>query len=104
MSTADQLEKVHRQLANGALRQAEFQQAKPRLLASVRGPGARVAINRRRLAGSDRWLAGGCGGLARVPGRGSWIWRMVFLIGLLFGGFTLFAYVVLWIFVPREEL
>ena len=28
---------------------------------------------------------------------------MLFVIGLLFGGFTLFAYVVLWIFVPREE-
>jgi phage shock protein PspC (stress-responsive transcriptional regulator) len=26
------------------------------------------------------------------------------VVGLLFGGFTLFLYIVLWIFVPREEL
>jgi phage shock protein PspC (stress-responsive transcriptional regulator) len=29
---------------------------------------------------------------------------MLFVVGLLFGGFTLFLYIVLWIFVPREEL
>ena len=27
---------------------------------------------------------------------------MVFVFGLLLGGFTLFVYIVLWIFVPRE--
>jgi len=104
MSTVDELEKLHQLLAKGALTQAEFEQAKARLLASVPGPGAGLAINRLRLSGTDKWIAGVCGGLARLTGVESWIWRMLFVIGLLFGGFTLFAYVVLWIFVPREEL
>ena len=104
MSTADELEKLHQLLAKGALTQAEFEQAKARLLAAVPGPGAGLAINRLRLSGTDKWIAGVCGGLARLTGVESWIWRMLFVIGLLFGGFTLFAYVVLWIFVPREEL
>jgi hypothetical protein len=34
----------------------------------------------------------------------AWIWRMLFVLGLVFGGFTLFAYVVLWIFVPNEDV
>jgi len=103
MSTADELEKLHQLLAKGALTQAEFEQVKARLLASVPGPGAGLAINRLRLSANDKWIAGVCGGLARLTGVESWIWRMLFVIGLLFGGFTLFAYVVLWIFVPREE-
>ena len=45
-----------------------------------------------------------CGGLGRLTGVAAWIWRAVFVLGLVIGGFTLFAYVVLWIFVPNEEL
>jgi phage shock protein C len=103
MSVADELEKLHQLLAKGALSQAEFDRAKARLLDTVPPPGAGLAINRLRLSGTDKWIAGVCGGLGRLTGVESWIWRMLFVIGLLFGGFTLFAYVVLWIFVPREE-
>ncbi|MDF3011605.1 MAG: phage shock protein PspC [Burkholderiales bacterium] len=104
MSTADELEKLHQLLAKGALTQAEFEQAKARLLAAAPGPGAGLAINRLRLSVADKWIAGVCGGIARLTGVESWIWRMLFVIGLLLGGFTIFLYVVLWIFVPREEL
>ena len=48
-------------------------------------------------------LAGVCGGLARLSGVESWVWRLLFVLGLVFGGFTLFAYIVFWIFAPREE-
>lgn len=104
MSEADQLEKLHQLLAKGALTQAEYDQAKARLLASAPGPGAALAINRLRRSITDSWIAGVCGGVARLTGVESWIWRMLFVLGLVFGGFTIFVYIVLWIFVPREEL
>ena len=104
MSTADELDKLHQLLAKGALTQGEFEQAKARLLGSAPGPGAGLAINRLRRCAADRWIAGVCGGIARLTGVESWIWRMLFVLGLVFGGFTVFVYIVLWIFVPREEL
>ena len=104
MSTADEIAKLHQLLSKGALSQEEFERAKARLLAATPGLGAGLAINRLRLSQSDKWIAGVCGGSARLTGVESWIWRMLFVVGLLFGGFTLFLYVVLWIFVPREEL
>jgi len=104
MSEADQLEKLYQLLAKGALTQAEYDQAKARLLASAPGPGAGLAINRLRRSITDSWIAGICGGVARLTGVESWIWRMLFVLGLVFGGFTIFVYIVLWIFVPREEL
>ena len=64
--------------------------------------GERPRILRR--SRSDRVIAGVCGGLGRLTGVEGWIWRMLFVLGLVFGGFTIFVYVVLWIFVPREEL
>ena len=104
MSEADQLEKLHQLLAKGALTQAEYDQAKARLLASAPGPGAGLAINRLRRSHRDRWIGGVCGGLGRLTGVAAWIWRAVFVLGLVIGGFTLFAYAVLWMFVPNEEL
>jgi phage shock protein C len=104
MSEVDQLEKLHQLLAKGALTQAEYDQAKARLLASPPGPGAGLAINRLRRSITDSWIAGVCGGVARLTGVESWIWRMLFVLGLVFGGFTILVYIVLWIFVPREEL
>jgi phage shock protein C len=104
MSTADEIAKLHELVSKGALSHEEFERAKARLLAATPGPGAGLAINRLRLSQGDKWIAGVCGGIARLSGVESWIWRMLFVVGLLFGGFTLFLYIVLWIFVPREEL
>ena len=104
MPVADELEKLHELLAKGALTQAEYERAKSRLLEEAPGPGAGLAINRLRRSHTDRWIAGVCGGLGRLTGVEGWIWRMLFVLGLLFGGFTIFVYLVLWIFVPREEL
>ena len=104
MSVADELDKLHQLLAKGALTQAEYEQAKARLLAGAPGPGAGLAINRLRRSVADSWVAGVCGGIARLTGVESWIWRMLFVLGLVFGGITIFVYIVLWIFVPREEL
>jgi phage shock protein PspC (stress-responsive transcriptional regulator) len=104
MSTADEIAKLHQLMEKGALSTAEFEQAKSRLLEHKAPPGTGLAINRLRRSARDQWLAGVCGGIAHLSGVESWIWRMLFVLGLLFGGVTLFVYLVLWIFVPREDV
>ena len=103
MSTADELEKLHRLLQSGALTQAEYDAAKARLLAGGSAPESSFPINRLRLSDSDKWIAGVCGGIAEVTGVESWIWRLIFLLGLMAGGISAALYIVLWIFVPRED-
>ena len=103
MSVADDLEKLHGLLSRGAITEAEYQRAKASLLESATlGPGAGLAINRLRRSLSDAWIGGVCGGIGRLTGVESWIWRALFVLGLVFGGFTLLVYVVLWILVPKE--
>ena len=104
MSPAEEIAKLHSLMEKGALTAAEFERLKERLLQGSPGPGAGLAINDLRRAHADRWIAGVCGGIARLTGVESWIWRMLFVLGLVFGGFTIFVYLVLWIFVPREDL
>jgi phage shock protein PspC (stress-responsive transcriptional regulator) len=104
MTVADEIAKLHELLARGAISQAEYERAKARMLDTAPGPGAGLAINRLRRSLADRWVGGVCGGIARLTGVEAWIWRMMFVLGLVFGGFTLFAYAVLWIFVPNEDV
>src|SRR5262245_46119437 len=103
MSISDEIAKLHQLVEKGALTQAEFEQLKARLLSEMPGPGAGLAINRLRRSVSDRWIAGACGGIGRLTGVESWVWRLLFVLGLVFGGFTIFVYAVLWIFVPNEN-
>ena len=102
MSLAEEIARLHELFGRGAITAAEYERAKARLLDAAPGPGAGLAINRLRRSQTDRWIGGVCGGIGRLTGVEGWIWRMLFVLGLLFGGFTLFAYVVLWIFIPRE--
>jgi phage shock protein PspC (stress-responsive transcriptional regulator) len=101
MSTADELEKLHRLLQSGALTHAEYDAAKTRLLSGA-GAGTGLGINRLRLSRDDQWIAGVCGGIAALTGVESWIWRLIFVVGLIAGGSTGILYIILWIFVPRE--
>ena len=43
-----------------------------------------------------------CGGIAEATGVDSWVWRLLFILLLLFWGTGLVLYVLLWIFVPKE--
>jgi phage shock protein C len=104
MSTADEIAKLHQLVEKGALTPAEFDRVKARLLDETSGPGAGLIINRLRRSVHDKWIAGVCGGIGRLTGVEGWIWRLLFVLGLVFGGFTIFVYAVLWIFVPREDL
>ena len=103
MTMADELEKLHRLLQSGALTTAEYEAAKARVLGDPAGSsGTGLPINRVRLSDSDKWVAGVCGGIGAATGVESWIWRLIFVLGLPAGGITAILYIVLWIFVPRQ--
>ncbi|MFN4003238.1 MAG: PspC domain-containing protein [Hylemonella sp.] len=107
MSLADELLKLQELRERGVLSDAEFAQAKARVLQAGQEPAATPpaavqAINRLRRSSTDRWLGGVCGGLARLSGLESWVWRLIFAVLACFGGFGVLVYLLLWIFVPRE--
>jgi phage shock protein PspC (stress-responsive transcriptional regulator) len=124
MSLADEVEKLAQLRASGALTEQEFQLAKERLLAGQTtapgaAPGAQAGVGAGgyqapfqpqpgsserplRRSATDVWLGGVCGGLAVFTGLESWVWRLIFVIGLVAGGFSFLPYLLLWIFVPRE--
>jgi phage shock protein PspC (stress-responsive transcriptional regulator) len=103
MSFVDELARLEQLRANGTLTDDEFQRAKARLLEPPPAASeAAAAIQRLRRSRDDRWLGGVCGGLGRVTGVESWIWRLLIAVLFVFGGTGLVIYVLLWIFVPEE--
>jgi phage shock protein PspC (stress-responsive transcriptional regulator) len=100
MSLADEFRKLEELHQRGALSDAEFGLAKARLLDQ---PTASLhAINRLRRSSTDRWLGGVCGGLARISGLESWIWRLIFATLFCFAGVGVLVYLLFWIFMPRD--
>ncbi len=105
MTIASELEKLEQMHQRGALSDAEFVQAKSRLLDGAASPhfvGA-SALNGFRRSNSDRWFGGVCGGLARFTGLDAWLWRLVFALTLLMAGTGLFVYALMWVLVPVES-
>jgi phage shock protein PspC (stress-responsive transcriptional regulator) len=103
MSTADEIAKLHDLLNKGAISSDEYERAKARLLEAP-DAGAPLQLNQLRLSSGDRWIAGVCGGIAAATGVESFVWRLIFVLGLFLGGFTLLLYLLLWIFVPRAGI
>jgi phage shock protein C len=109
MSMSDELNRLDELRQRGVLSEEEFARAKARVLDGLPGrvtaptgaPGV-DALNGFRRSRSDRWLGGVCGGLARVTGLESWVWRLLITLLVVFGGVGLLVYVLLWIFVPSE--
>ena len=119
MIVSEEIKRLHELHQAGALSDDEFARAKARLLnadASQHGapppsPGPANLesdfardVNRFRRARNDRWLGGVCGGLGRSSGMESWIWRLIFVLFTLSFGFGLVIYLLLWIFVPDEDM
>lgn len=105
MSTTDDLVRLAELHRGGALTDAEFALAKARLLDEA--PPAEdaplvTAVNRLHRSREDRWLAGVCGGLARLTGVAPWVWRLATVVLALWGGGGVLVYLLLWIFVPLE--
>ena len=56
---------------------------------------------RLRRSVTNRSLAGVCGGLAEFFGVNATMMRILMLLLIFFGGLTVWAYVVLWILIPK---
>lgn len=120
MNVSEEIKRLHELHLAGALSDAEFAQAKAKLLSNINldkpdsasGSTAGSApandlvqeFNRLRRSRNDRWLGGVCGGLGRASGMEAWIWRLVFVLFTLTFGFGVVIYLLLWIFVPDEEI
>jgi phage shock protein PspC (stress-responsive transcriptional regulator) len=111
MSISDEIKRLHELHQAGALTEAEFQQAKARILAGtpvsldkdIICGSSGAGINALRRSRTDRWLGGVCGGLAKVTGVESWVWRLMFALLTITFGAGAVLYLLLWIFVPEEE-
>ncbi|MGK5013136.1 PspC domain-containing protein [Janthinobacterium sp. MDB2-8] len=116
MNVSEEIKRLHELHLAGALSDAEFAQAKAKLLSNINldkpdtpsdsGPTNDLVqeFNRLRRSRNDRWLGGVCGGLGRASGMEAWIWRLVFVLFTLTFGFGVVIYLLLWIFVPDEEI
>ena len=116
MNVSEEIKRLHELHLAGALSDAEFAQAKAKLLSNINldksdspsdsAPSNELVqeFNRLRRSRNDRWLGGVCGGLGRASGMEAWIWRLVFVLFTLTFGFGVVIYLLLWIFVPDEEI
>lgn len=105
MNIADEIQRLHDLHQSGALTDAEFAQAKAKLLGSQATNDLDQTLNQLnkfRRSKSDQWLGGICGGLGKFTGLESWVWRLLFVLFTFYFGFGLLAYVLAWIFVPEE--
>ena len=107
---SDEIKRLHDLHQAGALSDAEFEQAKARILSGAAtvslskssGSALHDDISVLRRSRGDRWLGGVCGGLARAYGLDSWVWRLVFTLFTLTFGFGVLIYLLMWVFVPEE--
>lgn len=109
MNVSDEIKRLHDLHQAGALSAAEYEQAKAKVLnaqVDLTKPSAGddflSEVSRLRRSRSDRWVGGVCGGLGKVSGVESWIWRLVFALCVMFAGFGALVYLLMWIFVPEE--
>ena len=109
MNIADEIQRLHDLHQSGALTDAEFAQAKAKILGSATLKDADQMLDQPhnqmskfRRSKTDRNLGGICGGLGKFTGLESWIWRLLFVLFTFYFGFGLLAYVLAWIFVPEE--
>jgi len=75
----------------------------PGRLQSIDLSGAAMNLRNIKKSKTDRSISGVCGGLGEHTPIPSWIWRVIFLVSFLFGGFGLIAYVILAICMPSAS-
>lgn len=56
-----------------------------------------------RRSRTNRSIAGICGGLANYFGVDATVLRIIMLCLILFGGMSLWVYIILWLLIPEEE-
>jgi len=100
MSLAEEIERLEALRRNGSLSDKEFARAKERML----GGGANQNLLKTfRRSGRDVWLGGVCGGLGEHTSIPSWCWRVMFCAAVIFLGFGVLLYILIWIFAPPPE-
>lgn len=102
MSVSDEIAKLHQLKETGALSEAEFIQAKSRLLGGEAPSREASPVNGLRRSRQGRWLGGVCGGIARLTGVEAWVWRLLWTLTVFCAGVGLLAYILCWIFIPEE--
>lgn len=104
MGLSEELGRLGALNERGQLSDDEFVRAKARILSPSPDPSAAPlrAINTLRRDRDDRWLGGVCGGIARITGVASWLWRLGFALLALCAGTGLMVYLLLWILVPSD--
>ena len=103
MSISIELERLADLHRSGRLSDDEYARAKASVLGSGPAYSGTVPGMRLRLSRNDRWFGGVCGGIARVTGLEAWVWRLGFVLLAICAGTGLLAYLLLWIFMPRDE-
>ena len=109
MNLSDEIKRLHELHQAGALTDAEFEQAKARVLSAASAVNLKKGngtlsdeLGALRRSRADRWFGGVCGGLALASGVDSWVWRLVFALFAFTFGFGAVVYLLLWMFVPEE--
>lgn len=104
MSLSEELGRLGALHERGVLSADEFARAKARVLAGTPAATAPalLAINGLRRSRDDRWLGGVCGGIARVSGVESWIWRLLFALLAMCAGTGVLVYGLMWLLVPAD--
>jgi phage shock protein PspC (stress-responsive transcriptional regulator) len=119
MGIIEDIERLQALRERGALSAEEFERAKAQILNQTNPAAGQPASDAgfgptthsgpsflRKLARSrtDRLLGGVCGGLGEHTELPSWAWRLIFVVVTLYFGAGLLFYILLWIFLPQEQL
>ena len=111
MGVADELQKLESLRGSGAIDDDEYKRAKelvlngtPPATSTCCSSGEPNILKRFTRSSHDKWLGGVCGGLGQYTPVPSWAWRVGFCILLFSFGVGLLPYILLWIFVPSDEM
>ena len=113
MPLTDELERLNALHERGALTDEEFALAKKRVLEAAldeagstlgKRPEPASTLSRLHRSLTQRWFGGVCGGLGELTGIPAWSWRILFVLTACLHGLGLIMYVLLWIFVPIQEV
>jgi phage shock protein C len=100
MNMTEELERLQALRAGGNLTEAEYAQAKARVLGGAPAGAHAGLLHRLHRSATDRVIGGVCGGLGAHTGLPSWAWRVIFCTAMLYFGIGLLLYLLLWIFIP----
>jgi phage shock protein PspC (stress-responsive transcriptional regulator) len=103
MSFTEELERLQALHARGTLSDAEYAQAKARVLNAVPAASHENFLHRLNRSTTDRVIGGVCGGLGAHTGLPSWAWRVIFCATVLYFGIGLVFYLLLWLFIPAQS-